>query len=273
VVRAHGKVALGFDLGLSPSARAPGGRKLGLGGSARACVLACEAVRYVLEERLDPLKLALLAHAQVQGGKGSGADVAACYAGGVVRYRRYDVSALAEASAEGRLESALSGSPPVEVWRFPPLSVALSYAYTGASASTPALISRVEARVTGPSRERFVAESDDLGAQLEAGLLERDLRAVREAVAGLQRLLGSLGLPAGEEARRIIALASSFGGAAKISGAGGGDGCIVFSEDEEARAALLEAMAARDILAFPLAVEPGLRGEAAADPALLAWMR
>jgi phosphomevalonate kinase len=161
----------------------------------------------------------------------------------------------------------------VEVWRFPPLSVALSYVFTGASASTPALISQVEERVSGPARERFVAGSDELGAQLEAGLLERELGAVREAVAGLQRLLDSLGLPAGEEAERIIALASSFGGAAKISGAGGGDGCIVFSEDGEARAALLEALAARGFHALPLVVEPGLRGEPVADPALLAWMR
>ena len=115
--------------------------------------------------------------------------------------------------------------------------------------------------------------TDELGAQLEAGLLERDFRAVREAAAGLQRLLDGLGLPFSETARRIIALASSFGGAAKISGAGGGDGCIVFSEDAGARAALLEGLEARGLYALPLVVEPGLRGEPAADPALQAWMR
>ncbi|HVE83873.1 MAG TPA: phosphomevalonate kinase [Myxococcales bacterium] len=273
VVRAHGREAVGFDLALGGSPRAPDGRKLGMGGSARACVLASEATRFVLEERLDPLKLALLAHALAQGGKGSGADVAAIYAGGVVRYRRYDVGPLAEASAQGRLESALSASPPVEVWRFPPLSAALSYVFTGASASTPELISKVEAKVKGAARERFVADSDELGAQLEAGLVERDFRAVREAVAALQRLLETLPVPEAEPVRRIVALASSFGSAAKISGAGGGDGCIVFSEDDQARAALLEALAARGLYALPLAVEPGLKGEPAADPALVAWLR
>lgn len=273
VVRAHGREAVGFDLALGPSPRAPDGRKLGVGGSARACVLACEAVRFVLEERLDPLKLALLAHALAQGGKGSGADVAAIYAGGVVRYRQYDVSGLAAASAEGRLESALRQSAPVEVWRFPPFAAALSYVFTGASASTPELIASVESRVRGEARSRFVTDSDELGAQLEAGLLERDFRAVREAADGLQRLLGSLQLPVPEAAKRIVALASSFGSAAKISGAGGGDGCIVFSEDASARAALLEAMAARDLYALPLEVEAGLRGEPSPDPALVAWMR
>jgi phosphomevalonate kinase len=273
VVRAHGREAVGFDLALGPSPRAPDGRKLGMGGSARACVLAGEAARYVLEERLDPLKLALLAHALAQGGKGSGADVAAIYAGGVVRYRRYDVSELAAASAGGRLESALRQSQPVEVWRFPPLKAALSYVFTGASASTPSLIDSVEAKLQGAGRERFVNDSDELGAQLESGLLERDFRAVREACAGLQRLLDSLRLPAPDAVERIVALASSSGGAAKISGAGGGDGCIVFSEDEASRSALLEAFAARDLYALPLAVEPGLRGESTPDPALVAWMR
>lgn len=273
VVRAHGREAVGFDLALGPSPRAPDGRKLGMGGSARACVLASEAARYVLEERLDPLKLALLAHALAQGGKGSGADVAAIYAGGVIRYRQFDVSALATGSAEGRLESALRQSPPVEVWRFPPLRAALSYVFTGASASTPELIASVEARLQGAARAKLVDDSDELGAQLESGLLERDFHSVREACAGLQRLLGSLRLPSPDAVERIVALASSFGGAAKISGAGGGDGCIVFSEDEQARAALLEAFAARALHALPLAVEPGLRGEPAPDPSLVAWMR
>ena len=63
-----------------------------MGGSARATVLAAEAARCVLEERFDALKLALVAHAEAQGGKGSGGDVAASFAGGMVRYRRYDVA-------------------------------------------------------------------------------------------------------------------------------------------------------------------------------------
>src|SRR5687768_5332192 len=93
-VQAHQRESLGFDLAISPSEEAAPGRKLGLGGSARAVVLACEATRYVLEAKLDPLKLALVAHAQAQGGKGSGGDVAASHAGGLVRYRRYDVTSL-----------------------------------------------------------------------------------------------------------------------------------------------------------------------------------
>jgi phosphomevalonate kinase len=79
VWRAHGRESLGFSIAFSPSERAPDGRKLGLGSSARAALLATEAARFILEERLDSLKLALLSHAQTQGLRGSGGDVAACW--------------------------------------------------------------------------------------------------------------------------------------------------------------------------------------------------
>lgn len=113
-LRAHGRESVGFDLAISPSAVGPNGKKLGMGGSACATVLASEAARFVLEERYDALKLALVAHALGQGGKGSGGDVAASFAGGVLRYRRYEVSALAEAANTGRFRAALLEAPPVD---------------------------------------------------------------------------------------------------------------------------------------------------------------
>src|SRR6516164_1939207 len=71
VVRAHVKESLGFSLALSPTPAGPDGHKLGLGSSARATVLAVEAAARLLEVR-SALALAMLAHAEAQGGKGSG---------------------------------------------------------------------------------------------------------------------------------------------------------------------------------------------------------
>jgi len=99
-LRAHARESLGFELALAPGATALG-YKLGVGGSARAAVLAAEAARFILEERFDTLKLALLAHRVAQG-SGSGGDVAAIFAGGVIRYRRYDVRPLLEAASPRR---------------------------------------------------------------------------------------------------------------------------------------------------------------------------
>src|SRR6266404_2543388 len=66
------------------------GRKLGLGGSAAACVLAVRAVcatsaRAVGDDEV--VSLALAAHWVEQGGSGSGADVAAAALGGVLEVR------------------------------------------------------------------------------------------------------------------------------------------------------------------------------------------
>src|SRR5262249_57255005 len=71
VVRARARESLGLEVALSPTAAGPGGHKLGLGSSARAVVLAVESAARLLEGR-PPLALAMLAHAEAQGGKGSG---------------------------------------------------------------------------------------------------------------------------------------------------------------------------------------------------------
>jgi phosphomevalonate kinase len=272
-LRAHGAETLGFDLALSPSPAAPSGAKLGLGGSARAAVLASEAARYVLELRLDALKLALLAHAKAQQGVGSGADVAAVFAGGIIRYRRYFLEEYVAASNTSMLAAALASSPPVDLWRIPPARVQLAYAYTEQSASTPRMIAEVESRLGEEERESFVSESDSLGNALEEALVRGDFPTLRQIAAELQALLAGLGAVETENIRRLLALAGTHGCAGKISGAGGGDGCILFAPDAQARAAALEALSARGFRAFPVEVEPGLRGEVSPDPSLAEWLK
>jgi phosphomevalonate kinase len=272
-LRIHGQEALGFDLALAPSPPGPGGTKLGLGGSARACVLSAEAVRFVLEQRYDALKLALVAHAGAQGGKGSGGDVAAAFAGGVVRYRRYPLEPLQEASAKGKLGAALATSPPVDLWRLPGPKLHLSYAFTNQSASTPSLIRQVERRLDEEGRARFVERSDELGNQLEQGLLRGEFDLVAAACRELQERLSALGALETEPMRQLLALAQTSGSAGKMSGAGGGDGCVIFSPDPQTRQATLEALGARGFHAFPVHLEEGLRGEAGADPLLATWLR
>jgi phosphomevalonate kinase len=270
---AHGKEALGFELALQPSAEAAGGHKLGLGGSARACVLVAESARYVLSAKFDALKLALLAHAQEQGARGSGADVAAIFAGGLVRYRRYAVERLQEVGVPASLGTLLSRSPPVDLARLTPPRVALSYAFAGSSASTPQLIEDIERRNDPLARKKVVLTSDALGDALEDGLLRGDFEKVKESVGELQRLLASLGPLETEPIARLLALAKSYGAAGKISGAGGGDGCLLFSADTDARTALLDGLTARGVLAFPLGLESGMHGEPEPAPALLSWLR
>ena len=268
VVRAQGRESLGFSLALSPTPSGPGGHKLGLGSSARATVLAAEAAARLLEVR-SPLALAMLAHAEAQGGRGSGGDVAACSVGGLLRYRRWPVERVTGAPS---LALGLSAAGAPDVVRLGTTELPALYAFSGQSASTPGMISRVEAALPGEARRRFVEDSDQLGLELEAGLRANRFAQVAEACAGLQALLGALPGVSTPGTERILALARSTGCAGKVSGAGGGDGCVVFAPDEAARSALIASLAYRGFVAVPLTFERGLHAELDAPPELRRWL-
>lgn len=272
VLRLHGREGVGFDLAVAPSAVGPNGLKLGMGGSACATVLAADAARFVLEEKFDSLKVALVAHAAAQGGKGSGGDVVASHAGGVVRYRRYEVKGLIDSSNTGGYRAALDAAPAVDVWRLPVPRVSMGYAFTGESASTRVLISQVEARMGEAGRQAFVERSNALGQEIETGLGGGDFRAFGEAVREQHALLQELGPLETEPMQRVLSLASAYGCVGKQSGAGGGDGCILFAPDAQQRAALLEGIRARGFHTLELEGEGGVRGEAQPEPRLRAWL-
>ncbi len=269
VYRAHGRESLGLSLALAPSAHAPSGAKLGQGTSARTAVLAVEATAAILGVQ-PSLPLALLAHAEAQGGRGSGADVVACQVGGLVRYRRWPVEAVA--SSERPLPVAVRDAGPVDVVRTGLGARFLCYAFAGQSAGTPQLIAEAEAALDGAARAAFVTESDVLGEALEDALRAGRFAAIREACEGLQQLLASLGKVQTPALERILALARGLGSTGKVSGAGGGDGCLLLSEDEGARGRLLASLAARGIHAEAVELSPGVRIETRADSLLTGWL-
>lgn len=270
-LRLVGTEGPGFSVAFESSPTVDG-HKLGLGSSARATVLAAEATRYGLEAQFDTLKLALLAHADAQHGKGSGGDVAAAFAGGVVRYRKFDAAALLSAASRGGLVAAMEQSPAVDLARMGEPVFPMLFAFSGRSASTTALVKEIERKFDEPSRRRFVERSDGLGDTLETGLLRRDFEAVVSASEGLQALLWELGATRDDELERILGLARTFGCTGKQSGAGGGDGAVLFAPDSGAQRSVLEALTARGIHAFPIEPDRGLQGEVARHPVLSAWL-
>lgn len=204
-------------------------QKLGVGSSSAAAAAAAGAVLAVHGHDLSredvqrqALAFALDGHRAVAP-NGSGADVAACTLGGFVRYRRkpgqWDVEADRIAWPQGL------------VWRI---------AWTGQAASTRALIEKVHAlRDRAPriyedamqrladESERFVEAFGDVGAVLEA------TRRYCDAMDALGRAADA---PIVEERLRMVAdLARQAGGAAKPSGAGGGDVALaLFAGREDA---------------------------------------
>ncbi|MCL2625524.1 MAG: phosphomevalonate kinase [Cystobacterineae bacterium] len=244
VLSSHGKASLGFGLAMAPTPLLQG-HKLGLGSSARAAVLATNASLLALGSAQEPLPLALGAHADAQGGRGSGADVAACQLGGLVRYLR---------------------SSPPRAYSLHPKPFALAYVFMGRSASTVSMLKAIEARHNAKARQAFVLSCEIFGEQLERAWIHGEFEALAEAVEALQSLLDKLLGEIPPEQQQIIGLAKAYGCSAKQSGAGGGDGCIVFAPDEGRREELLEAFRSRGYWGMPLEVEAGVAAETGSTP-------
>lgn len=184
--------------------------KPGFGGSAAATVAACAAGLRAAGRPLDDLlELALRVHHEVQG-SGSGIDVRASVAGGATRW---------------------PGGAQVEL-------PTLSAVYSGRSAKTGP---RVQRYLAWGGREAFVRRSDELVAELASSPVAA-LEALRELLVAMSEEAGiAYWTP---EHAEIARLARAHGGAAKPSGAGGGDVAVALVPDPDARAAFETACAA-----------------------------
>ena len=220
------------------------GRKLGLGGSAAASVLAVRAACAAQGREVAPgeaMCLATAAHFIEQGGRGSGADVAACALGGLVEVRRKHEWIDARAPLRGGARDLLA-HPPLETRAIAvPRGLRFLLAWTGATADTRRLVDQVLAFARArPGRWRHHVQA--LSAQ-ETALLEAFARGDQPAVLDAVRRAAAAMAALGDEAQapivtqdlaRACAIASSAGAAGKPSGAGGGDCAMVLAWGESA---------------------------------------
>lgn len=188
--------------------------KLGLGSSAAlvaalvgAVLAACRIDAVAAELRA----LCLAAHRAFQHGRGSGVDVLTALQGGLL--------ICTPAGDDLQAESLR--------W---PAGLHLAVAWTGRSASTPALIDRFEAfRARQPAVfEQHAARLADAATQAAQAWRSANVAAVLSAVAGYADTLravdtaGTIGIWTAEH-EAFARLASAAGAVYKSSGAGGGD--------------------------------------------------
>lgn len=216
---------------LNVEALRSGDQKLGVGSSAAAAAAAAgwvlAAAGHSLEDpsvRRQAFELALAGHHAVAP-RGSGADVAACSLGGFVHFVR---------SETGEVQARSLAFPQEPVLRA---------VWTGKQVRTSGMLDAVEqlrARDPRLLRERISA----LGREAEAFIAAAERGDVRQMIgstADYGKAMGDLGnaigVPIVEETLDHIAqLASRAGGAAKPSGAGGGDVALaMFPDDRSAR--------------------------------------
>ncbi|MBH1938536.1 phosphomevalonate kinase [Streptomyces sp. AV19] len=247
------------------------GTKFGLGSSGAVTVATVAAVAAFCGLELSPdarYRLAVLATAETDV-KASGGDLAAGTWGGWIAYRAPDRAAVLDLARRRGVEEALGAPwPGFEVRRLPPPDgLSLEVGWTGTPASTTSLVSGLHRRTWrgSASHQRFMETSADFVraavSAFERGDQHDLMHQIRRARRELARLDDEVGL--GIFTTELTALcdaAEAVGGAAKPSGAGGGD-CGI---------ALLDAEASQDITHVrerwamagvrPLPIRPALEG-------------
>jgi phosphomevalonate kinase len=204
------------------------GVKLGIGSSAATAVVSVGAVLEMaglpITESVDLIfDVASAAHRAAQGGLGSGADVAAAVYGGMLHYTR-----------PGRGAAGIRRLPPL-------VGVEMVVFSTGMPSSTVNCLQGVSAfAARNPETHRqLLPPIADAVSRFEAGLFAREpaeiLAAIGAAYTGMDMLGQAAGVPIVTPLLAHAALlAAEVGGAAKPSGAGGGDVGIAFLPDTEA---------------------------------------
>jgi len=227
-------------------------RKLGLGSSAAIVVSCAAALRCLAGQPLtgaaEILDLACDAHRELQGGLGSGLDVATSLFGGVVSGERHPGEA----------------TPRVTALAWPPM-LRLLAVWTGHSASTRAMIDRLRAferaqpacfgeRIAGLKAAALAARVAWSAA--EARTILESMSAYDEALRQLDDTAG-LGIYSAEH-EELAKLARTAGAVYKPSGAGGGDFGLVLTDSADRIAAVRSA--ARSAGYFSLEPAPGAPG-------------
>lgn len=227
------------------------GKKYGLGSSAAVTVATVKALNdfYQLGMSAPQLyKLAAIAHLEVQG-NGSLGDIAASVYGGWIAYRSFDKEWLAVARQQFTLSELLTMDWPrlqIELLT-PPSNLRLLVGWTGSPASTSQLVDKIALAKAQKHQEyaQFLADSEQTIENLIAGFRAQSLGIIQKGINENRRLLARLADFSGvqietQTLKSLRQIADSFGGAAKFSGAGGGDCGIVIIDRDKPVAPLLE---------------------------------
>ncbi|HKP58298.1 MAG TPA: hypothetical protein VJV78_16335 [Polyangiales bacterium] len=235
--------------------------KLGLGSSAAAAAAAAGLA--FADQGLDiespagrarTLQAALRGHRAISP-QGSGADVAAAVLGGFVRFRK--------------LGDQVETHP--IAW---PEALPTRVVWTGKAANTTKYLEKVDALAKrDPAEHRALMHAlGDEADRFVSAVLAGDRDEVIDSTGAYGKAMGALGLAAGadivEEAlTRVAELAASVGGAAKPSGAGGGDVALAVLPDPAAEDHFVRLCAEQNFTVLLIDWgAPGVRCEPAPSP-------
>ncbi|WP_413523598.1 phosphomevalonate kinase [Latilactobacillus curvatus] len=263
--RQAGKTLRVYHLRVNSDLDSADGKKYGLGSSAAVTVATVKALCafYELSLSNDQLyKLAAIAHLDVQG-NGSLGDIAASVFGGWVAYRSFDKQWLADIRPTVSLTELLEMPWPslsIELLT-PPAELSLLIGWTGSPASTSHLVDKIAIAKTERQADyqNFLAASKACLEAMVEGFRRNDLAQIQAELRHNRAILQDLAHFSHVAIETPIlqkmgALAEAIGGAAKTSGAGGGDCGIVIIDRAIETEALFEQWRANQIERLNLAV-------------------
>ena len=231
---------------------AGGGAKLGLGSSAALTVALASALAQwggredLLAEPLRWLGTLVGLHRELQGGRGSGVDLAASLLGGVVSYRL---------GADGSVAAA----DPLPM----PAGLHWTVIWTGRAADTGSMLRHLDDRLEAGDEpveaalERLADLSRAGSEAFRLGRITSVLETVDAFCAAMEALGRAAGLPiVSAEHDTLRRLARRHGASYKPSGAGGGDLGVAFATDPDAAQRMASAAAAAGFRILPLRLDP-----------------
>ncbi len=254
-----------FDLHIDSQLDSDSGKKYGLGSSAAVTVATVKALCrfYNLPVTKDEIfKLAAIAHFEVQG-NGSLGDVAASVYGGWIAYHSFDRQWLAQQRKYLDLRTLVDLPWPdlkIESLKAPS-NLQLLIGWTGKPASTSQLVDKISLFKARQQKEyrQFLEDSKHCIQRMVDGFHNADLESIKNEIRYNRELLKQLGTNSGVHIEtpvlnKLCEIAEDFGGAAKTSGAGGGDCGIVAIDRDSNFKLVLKKWAANKIEPLPLSV-------------------
>jgi phosphomevalonate kinase len=209
--------------------------KIGIGSSAALTVALTAALARLAGESRDIRGIAMVAHRRLQGGAGSGADIACSLAGGTIEYRM------------GEKVSAELGWP-----------TGLRYAllWSGVPADTGAQLDKLNSAAAHGSRAELGGSAKAVAAAWKSGDAEQVMNGLSEYIATLRRFDVDHKLGIFDAGHAVLAdTADSLELVYKPCGAGGGDLGIAISSDDAELAAFVDIARQQNFKLMDLAID------------------
>ncbi|WP_429950217.1 phosphomevalonate kinase [Enterococcus sp. AZ101] len=241
------------------------GRKYGLGSSGAVTVATVKALALFYDLQLkeeEIFKLSALAHLAVQGNGSCGDIAASCY-GGWIAFSTFDHRWINEQSQTQTLTTLLQATWPKLMIKplVVPKKLRLLIGWTGSPASTSDLVDQVHQSkdVKENAYQEFLDESKTCVETMIAGFDQENISLIQTQIRKNRKLLQQLTSITGvtietPALKKLCNLAQTYGGAAKSSGAGGGDCGIVLFKQKSGILPLMSSWEKEGITPLPLHV-------------------